>query len=394
MKKTIYIPLIFIIGIVCLLFGYLVLSNVADIDTVDSKVQMGSLVLDSNDKPHVVYSTIEEGLKYAVKDNEEWNFETINSVGYFPSLRLDSNGKPHLIFMVFDEIAFNYSLKYAFKNQGSWNIETIDTSYYASLALDSNNKPHVVYGYGDDKIMYAYKNDGIWSKEVAATLDIESTIIASSLAFNSEDEPHIAYGDSVSQVVMYVFKSGESWQNETVKIESDWAIGIGNYISLAMDAAGNPHICYYHSDPGLSYAIRSNGEWDIEIVDSENGGSGCSLIVDSEGNPNISYNDDDLFLRYAYKTDGRWIVKRIDPNTLSTSLDIDSEDNQHIIYSFYGVAGDPSNIELKYFVGSKVSGILRFIPTSPIVAYASFGVGIIIIISGALYVIRGTKTRR
>jgi len=396
MKRLIYISIVlFLVGIICLSFGYLVLSTVgADIETVDSKVQRLSLVLDSNDKPNIAYGTTDRGLQFAVRINREWTIETVSSVGSFPSLALDPDGNPHISFILLDE----WILKYAFKEEGSWRIETIDTHVYgAFLALDSNKRPHVAYEfqYGDETtIRHAYRSEEGWVAEVVATLEGESRSVVCSISFDSEGEPHIVYGDPISKVVGYAFKSGGSWNNEIVDNETLWTLGIGRFVSLALDASNNPHICYHYS-LGLTYAVRTDGAWNIETVDNENTGIACSLAIDSNGNLHISYYSNDNFLAYASKKDGEWTIRTIgskSPDTLSTSLALDSEDTPHIVYTYYLSPYDPANTELEYFVGSEVSSFMG-LPASPIVAYAFFGGGAVTIIVGAVLILRGRKTR-
>ena len=58
-------------------------------------------------------------------------------------------------------------------------------------------------------------------------------------------------------------------------------VGLGAYISIALDAQDNPHICYYHlEDDNLEYAVKTDGSWTIQTVDATPGaGKHASLAV-------------------------------------------------------------------------------------------------------------------
>ena len=59
-----------------------------------------------------------------------------------------------------------------------------------------------------------------------------------SLRLDSEGHPHIAYG---GKHLYYAWHDGVEWHYETV----DGAYEVGMFASLALDAAGRPHISYY-----------------------------------------------------------------------------------------------------------------------------------------------------
>ena len=79
---------------------------------------------------------------------------------------------------------------------------------------------------------------------------------------------------------------GNVWYIQTVDSEG------GTYTSVALDAAGQPHISYLygHRTSDLKYAHWTGSIWYIQTVDSEGFvGRYTSLALDADGRPHISY---------------------------------------------------------------------------------------------------------
>ena len=183
---------------------------------------------------------------------------------------------------------------------------------------------------------------------VLETVDAPSTIAGNnvSLAIDAAGNPHIAYHDASAADLKYAKKVGGTWIIETV---DGFTTNVGSYCSLALDAQGIPRIAYYDATNGdLRYASKVTGTWVTEAVDNVNNvGQWCSLALDAQGNPKIAYQDVTNFdLKFATRlSGGSWFLEVVDtPNNLGmyASLALDAQGNPRIAYL------DQTNGDLRY----------------------------------------------
>ncbi len=230
-----------------------------------------SLALDSAGHPHVAYEG--DHLYYAWYDGASWHTEAVDSgggMGALPALALDGEGYPHISYCLFDPYADHCDdLRYAHWDGTSWQIETVDSAGYvgrfSSLALDASDRPCISYLDEDNGFLkYARLGSAGWEIETVDSDDVWGGVDGTtSLALDADGHPHISYCYfDLSQWwcdnLKYAHWDGASWQIETV--ESAGAVGQGN--SLALDAAGHPHISYledYGQD--LKYAAFDGTAW-------------------------------------------------------------------------------------------------------------------------------------
>jgi hypothetical protein len=96
-----------------------------------------------------------------------------------------------------------------------------------------------------------------------------------------------------------MYSTGSLSVSQTV----DSADDVGAFASLALDAAGDPHIGYWDfTNRDLKYAHRSGWTWSVQVVDfAGDTGDYSSLALDANGKPHFSYSSS-TGLRYAYTT--------------------------------------------------------------------------------------------
>lgn len=246
-----------------------------------------SIGLDSSGNPHISYiDDANDRLKYAYYDNSAWQKQTVDLSTYAwgnTSLALDSNDRPRIAYQSASNVM------YAAWNGSAWDIATVAAGSKPSLALDQAGNPYIAF-YNSAGLSLAHRQGAAWLTE---TIDAGQSGLYTSLVLDKNDYPHISYGFGP---LKFAYQSGSSWIIQTV----DPSVDAGFYHSLALDKNGDPQISYssyqgtiapcdiYH----LEYARWSKGAWVTETVDSVGGvGQYNSLALDSAGNPHISYYD-------------------------------------------------------------------------------------------------------
>ncbi len=162
-----------------------------------------------------------------------------------------------------------------------------------------------------------------------------------SLALDAAGHPHIAYGQ---KHLYYAWHDGTSWHYEIA--DPSWHVGI--HTALALDSAGYPHISYSAEYPaiGLRYAYFDGTSWITETIDSTEIQGYTDLALDSAGYPHISYwSSDNSTLNYAHFDGTSWLIETIDSTwtiILYNSLALDAAGRPHISYYDY------TNYDLMY----------------------------------------------
>lgn len=170
------------------------------------------------------------------------------------------------------------------------------------------------------------------------------------IAVDTNNKAHIIYVDKLTLELRYTTNATGTWTTETL----DALIYLPTtYASIALDSYNNAHVSYYdNTDTDLKYATNQTGNWVKDIlVDKYVSSTGRfnSIAIDSQNYAHISYLGEGG-IRYANNTSGPWVIETVDVNgTGATSIDIDSQDNVHIVYL--------SNVSDSLLYAKKVAGI-------------------------------------
>ena len=311
------------------------------IEQVDNNENVGpdeDIALDSEGNTHISYYDDNlDCLKYGYRGPSGWQVEVVDSsgqVGEYTSIALDGSNNPHISY--YD--AGGGNLKYAYRDNLVWHVETVDSTgdvgKTTSIAADISGKPSIAYYDSTNKdLKYAIKLSDGWHCEI---VDSEGDVGSPSLALDEAGNSHICYSDNYS--LNYTFRDEAGWHNQTL-VDS---VQVGGDKSLAIDKLGNPHIGFFDfTNYQLIYMYKDINGWKSEIVDSDGSVGWCnSMALDSQGNPHFSYavlldyllNAD---LKYAYKDGLGWHTETVDSESFvffNTSIALDDKSNPHICY--------------------------------------------------------------
>jgi len=106
-----------------------------------------------------------------------------------------------------------------------------------------------------------------WTIETVSPIGTEGTY--PSLAIDNNGNPHISYLDLNDGYLKYAYKNGTTWTIENVGYvaNSNGTIANAGLSSIALDAANNPHICYFDFGSGhFKYAKKTGGSWTTTII--------------------------------------------------------------------------------------------------------------------------------
>ena len=192
---------------------------------------------------------------------------------------------------------------------GIWQTETVDdggdlgaVGAYASLALGVEDRPHISYYDETHSSLRVAREDGAGWQIASLDSDYVSAC-QTSIALDAAGRPHVSYcgmdGDGAARL-QYARFDGAAWLTATVSAEA------ASYTSLALDTTGRPHIGFLASGQ-VRYAVKRGDTWPVGTVVTAGAAESLSLALDSNGGPHISYYDAaGGCLRYAYLDGTVW----------------------------------------------------------------------------------------
>lgn len=286
-------------------------------------IQSISMVLDSNDFPHIGYST-RDHVKYAKWTGTDWKIQFVerNVCPSKVSIAVDKNDIPSVSYGDSKRSygdSKNESIKYArLTSSSGWNVTIVESGsdlHNGSIAIDSNNYPRLCYSVeSDDRsgFKYARWTGTKWDIQVINT----EVPCKSYLSLDSHDIPHILYTfysryTRGTSGVNYIKYTGSQWLKEEVVKEKGIS---GMYFTL--DSNDSPHIAYCQGSY-IMYTKKDKLQWDTQIVHEGRGYlSNPSLALDSNNSPYISYYDDCYGNLMHAKTTNPPILSRVGEPTV------------------------------------------------------------------------------
>jgi len=325
------------------------------VQTVDengaSLFSHASIVVDSNNAPHIAYNGLVNGtyfVMYASWNGSGWNTQTVAVGTDAYSLLLDVNGNPHILYQYRHVPHLGgplNELMYASWTGRKWDIQYtgIIEANPATLALDSLGNPHIAYK-DDDGVKYARWTGTYWSIQTLDTaIDLSQvfTEFRLSFALDPKNTPYIMYSSSsyadYSQAVgvrainvTLATYQGSSWTIKPLSLPPP----TGDLGNLVLDSKGFPHfLCTQrvHSEEppylqNILYASWNGSAWDMQtVVSNVYLDSIGFLALDSHDYPHISYSAGESM--YASWTGIAWDIQTAD---FAGYLVVDANGNPHI----------------------------------------------------------------
>ena len=175
----------------------------------------------------------------------------------------------------------------------------------------------------------------LWQRQ---TIDPYGASPYTSLALDAAGRPHVVYrghDGAYRYSLKYAVFDGAAWQIAVVDDE----MATGWYPSLALDSREEPHVAYHHPNGKLMYAHFYSASWHNQTVDSgADVGEHPALAVDSANRPHIAYVDRSAdSIKYARRSGATWQMSTVvampgATQTIMLDMALDSAERPHICY--------------------------------------------------------------
>lgn len=207
---------------------------------------------------------------------------------------------------------------------GAWVREEVHArGARPDLDLDDQAKPHMVFQDIDNpRTIYATKTPSGW---VSETIDAVNGGGRCKIRVDNLGRVHVVYAGGNG--FRYAVRENGSWTIEQVDS------GYVQYMGLDIDANGNAHVVY--TNGALRYATNAGGGWQTSNL-PDGGGIEPDIAVDSTGTPHVAWFRSGFILGYAKLVGGTWIAEVADPTSRHgawPSIDTDEFDRPHIAYN-------------------------------------------------------------
>jgi len=241
-----------------------------------------ALALDPSGHPGVAYYTSVNAQPFlAERSGGGWTSVPVDAVsdqGGTMSVAYDAGGVPHVAY------PWRGKLKHAWRESGTWSTEVIDPALGSdtypgtSIGVDPLGRIGVSYHRGTTLVLARRGAQG-W---VLQTVPGAVAYVGTSLAFDSQGFARFTYSESSG--LRLASETSNGFVTESIDPN-------GGVASLAIDAAGDPHVAYYDGPGGRAIdSRRAAGVWTKDVVDDRfRSGQEIAMALDPSGRTEIAY---------------------------------------------------------------------------------------------------------
>ena len=277
------------------------------------------MVIDANDHIHLAYTTYTqwaETLVYMNYDGTTWTNTSVAPSAHFGpiGIAVDSNNNPHISYAANGADQCGNGLRIASYTGTAWSHTTVEAGNNrgceSAIVIDESDNIYIAYqDRSASKLKIATDKSGSWDSYLVDTGTSPSNLYPgymTSMAMDQQGQFHIAHQDSKENDLRYSTGAPNSQWTTTI-VESTGHTGRDP--SIAVDAAGQPHIVYHTwSGQNLKHATinPTTSNWTVStIANNANVGEGNSIFIDDSGVMHVPFNDDtNDVMKYAARSTG------------------------------------------------------------------------------------------
>lgn len=231
-------------------------------------------------------------------------------ITYSARLALGTDGTPWVATVRFDCFRTCSGVAHVHHRTGAgWTVEDLgQASSSQAIEVGADGRVHVSYRtyYTNELVYWVRATDGTWTSEPVTVTGYNAAPL---LQLDAAGVPHLSWVNAGQ--LWYAVRANGVWQSQLVD-----SGGIGT-ARMVLTAAGEPRFAFVSGGPsipkGLWYAQPGAGGWVRTPVVPNLQSNGIDLALDPAGDPYIAYNDQAGFdLRFASRKQGVWTLDDID----------------------------------------------------------------------------------
>jgi len=269
-----------------------------------------------------------------------------------PRLGIDTFGKPYVLVVKRRTggpgQVTQYYLFLFHKMNGNWCADTLESNAAGAgqtdLTIDKYDRPWVIYEtYNEiDSVWFltvARKDTSGWTKDTveSSTYQQANSFDWISIATDTSGRPHVAYDAHYMELQTagyYAYLNDTIWCKEVVD-----SMSLQFNCAIDLDSQNQPHISYFHPAENLWYAKKNDSVWYREEIDHMIQFSWwtTSIRIGPNNLPGIAYMDPWTYqMKYAWYDGSIWYIDTVDSfGSIDTpkALDIDSLGKPYFVYN-------------------------------------------------------------